>query len=98
MKARKIDAMHKQFGQHDGKQCRDCCHLISGEWHVRRYHKCELYGLSHSEATDWRLKYQACGAYNVPREELDVYSPYLQALIRERNAEPPIEGQIKMEV
>jgi hypothetical protein len=54
--------------------------------------------MSHSEATDWRLKYPACGAYNVPEDRLDVYSPYLMNLIRERNDEPPIEGQIRLEV
>ena len=98
MTVRKIDAMHRRFGPHEGAQCRDCCHLISGDYRGKRYHKCKLYGISHSEATDWRLKYPACGAYNVPEERLDVYSPYLMNLIRERNADPPIEGQIKLEV
>ena len=59
MNGRKIDAMHAHFGTCEGVQCKGCRHLISGEWHDRRYHKCELYGLSHSEATDWRLSYQA---------------------------------------
>ena len=98
MKKRKIDAMHMRFGVQDGAQCRDCCHLISWEGHNRRYHKCELYGLTQSEATDWRLKYQACGAYNVPSDKLDAYGPLLKSIIRERSAEPPIDGQIGLEV
>ena len=98
MKVRKIEAMHRRFGQCNGKQCRDCCHMISGDYHGRRYQKCNLYGVSRSEATDWRLSYPACGAFNVPDDKLDVYSPYLMQIIRERNAEPPIDGQVSMEV
>lgn len=98
MKARKIDAMHRRFGPHVGKQCRDCIHLIGGEYHNRRYYKCKVYGISRSEATDWRLSYPACGAYNVPENELDAFSPYLMQLVRERNAEPPLEGQERMKI
>ena len=94
MAARKIDAMHKRFGRDEAHKCRDCCHLISGDYHDRRYHKCGLYGLSHSEATDWRLSYTACGAYNVPDERVDVWTPILAQVVRERRMEPPLEGQI----
>ena len=65
MVAKKIDAMHALYGMADG-QCKDCPHLISGRYHDRILHKCPAYGCTHSEATDWRLKYVACGLKNLP--------------------------------
>ena len=65
MVAKKIDAMHALYGTADG-HCRDCPHLISGRYHDRILHKCEAYGCTHSEATDWRLKWAACGLKNTP--------------------------------
>lgn len=94
---RKITAMHKRFGTCGVLQCRDCCHLISGDWHDRRYHKCEIYGLSHSEATDWRLSYQACGMYNVP-QDMDRWVPLIKQLPWQAKPEPPLEGQMRLEV
>jgi len=46
-------------------QCRSCQHLICGG--RIRFFKCALYGDSASEATDWRKKWPACGAYQ-PKE------------------------------
>lgn len=97
MTARKILAMHARFGTCGALQCRDCCHLISGDYHDRRYYKCELYGMSHSEATDWRLSYQACGMYNVP-QSMVTWTPLLDQIIRGRVPEQPLEGQIRLEV
>ena len=58
---RKIDRMHELFGVKFGEKCRDCMHLKGG---VNEYRKCEVYGDSASEATDWALKYTACGLFN----------------------------------
>lgn len=58
------DAMRRRFGASDA-QCRTCKHLISAEWHGKIYHKCELYGISRSVSTDWRLSEKACGMYNM---------------------------------
>ncbi len=62
MKLRKIAAMYHFYGIDplSGK-CEDCPHFISGEYHGRRYFKCTVYGCSHSESTDWRKSYTACG-------------------------------------
>ena len=96
MAERKIAAMHKRFGTCGVLRCKDCDHLISGEWHDRRYHKCELYGLSHSEATDWRLSYHACGMYNVP-QDMDRWVPLMKQIHHGVKAEPPIDGQVGLE-
>lgn len=89
---RKIHAMHKRYGIDWENTCKGCCHLISGEWHDKRYHKCELYGMSHSEATDWRLSWMACGMFNV-QMDTDRTRPVYKTLSRKREPELPLEGQ-----
>lgn len=58
---RKIDKMQLLFGTTPGEKCRDCYHLKGG---VNEYRKCEVYGESSSEATDWALRWNACGLWN----------------------------------
>lgn len=61
---RKIDLMHKEFGKVPDRKCKDCPHLVSYTAN-RKWYKCEVYGESSSEATDWRLKWNACGMIDV---------------------------------
>ena len=62
MALRKIDLMHKLFGEDPGMdKCEICNHLKKYQMKGRSVYKCECYGVTHSEATDWRLKYWACG-------------------------------------
>ena len=89
---RKIAAMHRRFGTKE-HLCRDCDHLIGGKYHNKQYYKCELYGVTHSEATDWRLSYQACGMYNQP-----VRGSFEPVMSRLTHGSSPIDGQIGMEV
>lgn len=63
MTIRKIDLMHRQFGFSPGHKCQYCDNLIVQQAN-RRYYKCEVYGATDSEASDWRLSYDACGMYN----------------------------------
>jgi hypothetical protein len=93
---RRIAAMHKRFGTNYALCCKDCNHLICGEYHGRRYYKCEIYGLSHSESSDWRRSWMACGMYNVP-QDMDRWVPLMKQINHSRMAEPPIEGQIRIE-
>lgn len=58
---KKIDKMHSLFGITEGKTCKTCKHL-KGD--TGEYRKCRIYGISHSEATDFSLSYEACGMYN----------------------------------
>jgi len=56
--------MRRQFGPGPaGVTCKTCAHLIRvpGGRHV--YLKCARYRISASEATDWRAKWPACGAF-----------------------------------
>ena len=90
---RKINAMHKRFGICWGEHCRDCDHCISGEWHGKQYHKCKLYGMSHSDATDWRLSWMAFGMFNVSVDTDKMNSVY-KTLSNKREPEPQLEGQM----
>lgn len=55
--------MHILFGTADGK-CGDCKHFVQGRYRDLNLKKCEIYGLTHSEASDWAKRWQACGCYN----------------------------------
>ena len=37
--------------------CKNCAYRIFGYYHDKSYNKCELMGVSHSEATDIRISY-----------------------------------------
>ena len=95
MNDRKIAAMYNRYGAWMDCKCRGCSHLISGEYHGKRYHKCELYGLSRSEATDWRLSYAACGLYDVD-VDMGEWVPVMYRLTS--SPAPPLDGQITLEI
>lgn len=61
---KKIELMHKLFGELPDRKCKDCQHLCSYTA-SRKYYKCDIYGNTSSEASDWRLKYTACGMIDV---------------------------------
>lgn len=69
------------------------------EYHGRLYYKCELYGLSHGESTDWRLSYVACGQFNAD-VDLDLRNPVIGILKHtpRQDMDPPLDGQFRMEV
>lgn len=97
MNERKIQAMHKRFGTCGVFRCATCPHLITVRHHDRIYHKCELYGLSHGEATDWRLHNQACGMYGIA-QDMSHWTPVIEQLKYSPRLEPPIDGQMSMGV
>jgi len=92
---RKIDSMHEMFGVRADRRCEDCDNLLQGDYHGRHYRKCTVYGVSHSEASDWRKSYIACGRYNKEwtghRTVMD-----LRTLGKDAPVEP-CEGQMSME-
>lgn len=85
---KKIDLMRSMFGRDEGT-CKDCSHLVR-KMHSRAYYKCEVYGESASEATDWRLKYPACGLKNKFTSYENVYK-----LAKEEKSDIA-EGQISL--
>lgn len=93
---RKIDAMHHYFGVLPDNRCEDCDNLIQGDYHGIHLRKCTVYGATHSEATDWRKKYIACGLYNKEYSGRPIIE-LLKGASRKVDTEQPIEGQIQME-
>lgn len=58
---KKIDKMHSMFGTESGRICKDCDHLVVYRHHNRMVRKCEIYGDTRSEASDWAQSWDACG-------------------------------------
>lgn len=96
MAIRKIDLMHQQFGVFDGHACRECSNLVKGRYHDRILTKCQVYGLTHSEASDWAGRWLACGMFN--REYTGC--PVIELVQRDRREpkppEGPLDGQMSM--
>lgn len=46
-----------------GETCRTCANRIEGRYRTKYLHKCPEWILSHSEVTDIRLKWPACGRW-----------------------------------
>jgi hypothetical protein len=51
------------WGATAGRTCGECKHLLAVRYRGKVYRKCEVWRLSHSTATDKRLKDQACGKF-----------------------------------
>lgn len=94
---RKIEKMYILFGKADGK-CKDCEHYKhwgKNQVCASALRKCEVYGITRSEASDWKAGYDACGLF--PNKE----NPYDRDIIElricnNRDSEEQIEGQINM--
>ena len=91
MNDRKIKAMHELYGKQRGVRCYECEHLIPYEGTFR----CEAYGLTSTNATQWWIYWTACGMRGKPLP--DGYVPlYNRPVCRQRPIEI-IEGQMSME-
>ena len=99
LNGRKIEAMHRLYGKDTGGGiCADCHHLIRCAAGKRSVYKCVLYGNTASEATDWRLRWQACMLINHD-PEIEDWEPVMERIRRE----PKIyanycRGQMRMEI
>lgn len=97
--------MHRVYGVLSRVQCKTCPHLTArcnGDC-TRVWYKCEMYGNTAGPGTDWRVGWQACGAFTIPEEEAkrkhlygDVYRRTKG--VRKPDAREEIEGQMMMEI
>ena len=102
---RKSEAMYFLFGREEGKKCKDCPHIVRHGWGNRNYIKCEMYGNSNSEATDWALSWTACGLINGDHWRMYQIAARDGCVVNMLKHEPKgrkkereeIEGQIRME-
>ncbi len=94
MSNRKHDLMYQLFGKSEGL-CRDCEHYIGYRYHDYNRRKCEVYGDTRSEASDWKGSAQACGLY--PDKSYDG-KEVIRLVTGGKKAEPlEVEGQITLE-
>lgn len=92
MTIRKIDLMHDLFREVTNKTCKDCCHLVSYTA-SKTWYKCECYGISNSEGTDWRLKWTACGLIN---QDYDGNPVVKMVQKKTTKKETVMEGQVSL--
>lgn len=92
MALRKLALMHQKFGRCESHICGECSNLISGRYRGRILRKCRVYGLTHSEASDWAKRWTACGIFN------GVWAgrPIIELVKAGKSEEEPLEDQISM--
>ena len=62
LKRKRYKTMQQMYGTKEGKKCGTCKHCI-GYSRSKTWYKCSLWFISHSSATDIRLKDTACNKY-----------------------------------
>lgn len=93
---KKIELMHKLFGSgHPSNKCDTCRHFVSYTANCR-YYKCEVYGNTSSEATDWRKKYPSCALWNLPYAGMPIIE-FKKHMPKPKDEEQQIEGQMSIE-
>ena len=56
--------MVRKFGRGPaGTKCKTCKTLVHVDGGTKYYLKCELYGITHGAATDFRAKWESCAKY-----------------------------------
>lgn len=60
----RIVVMHARHGRAAKGVCGECRHLLRVGY-TRTYFKCELFGKSSSQASDWRKRWPACGQFEL---------------------------------
>ena len=93
MSKRKIALMHEMFGKNEKYCCAECDHFRKIYYHDKTYRKCEVYGLTRSEATDWKASNVACGLAPdktyMGRNIVEMVTPH-------KDANEPINGQMSI--
>ena len=59
---RRFKTMQELHGETPGHVCKECTHLVKLQF-SKAYYKCAIWRLSHSTATDIRIKKTACGKF-----------------------------------
>lgn len=93
---RKIEAMYKYYGRlSEHVHCKECTNFHRGRVGASVVSKCECYGMTHSEATDWKASNEACGLFNLSYSG----TPIIE-IIRHSKREPvdeTLEGQVTID-
>ena len=89
MDIKKLERMHALFGTHPGAVCKECGYYREYIYRGKTYRKCAVYGITNSEASDWKANGPACGLYpdRPYHGETDVIN------MRMKEPEEPLPGQ-----
>lgn len=99
MALKKHELMYRLFGKTEGHACRECRHLIRAERGARVVHKCRVYGVTTSEASDMASHKLACGQFNKPWGKGPVMNQIKPVRTTQEDAQRvPLDGQICLEV
>lgn len=93
---KKIDLMYEFFGKRDGCYCRECSHFQRHRYKCKTYRKCDVYGETSSEATDWAGRNTACGLLNAKYNGRPVIE--LKKHLSHKKEHEIIDGQIIFEI
>lgn len=91
---RKIELMHSMFGKTEGL-CRECFHYQRFRYRDKTYRKCDVYGLTHSESSDWKASYPACGLFNTEYDGREVIR-YVTPEKKKEIEDEPLPGQMEL--
>ncbi|MGN0163520.1 MAG: hypothetical protein ACI4EA_08095 [Candidatus Ornithomonoglobus sp.] len=94
---KKHNLMYSIFGIDENHKCRECCNFGMYQRGNHSYSKCEVYGISHSEATDWNGRKAACGHFNKPYDKAKENNIMHLARPVRRDANYQCEGQMNLE-
>ncbi len=94
MAKKKIDLMLKEFGYSDGHSCCECSNLRRSCVGARTVYKCQVYGSTGSQASDWAKWYPACGMLNRKWDK----SPVMALVHKQSNCDDgyDIPGQMQI--
>lgn len=99
MALRKVDLMHRILGKCEGHTCGECSNLVEGRYHDKILRKCKVYGLTHSEASDWAKRWTACGWFNKSWGDKPIMRLVRPTRTDKEEAQRiPLDGQLSMEV
>ena len=93
---RKHSLMYNIFGVDENHKCQECCNFTKHCPSDRSFSKCEVYGISRSEAMDWNGRKAACGHFNKPYDKA-TENNIVHCVKPSRNTNYQCEGQISLE-
>lgn len=59
---KRFKTMQELYGDNPNHQCKECKHLIKLQY-SKHYYKCSIWRVSHSTATDIRVRQTACNMF-----------------------------------
>lgn len=95
MTLKKQYLMYHLFGRCDSHTCGECSNFKCGRYHSKILRKCQVYGLTHSGATDWAKSYSACGMFNQEWSGREIIE--LKKRFPRFKQEEPINGQLTLD-